>query len=190
MFCRVTQRFQDRRTSVSTTAARSRILTSPSPWWCGDGPSTTASTCSSRVSWSPLWLCLSSFCLLTLGRRSHWVRSTHTNTLDITCLSAFTIVGSSFIFGNMLKYWTLIAVEQLSDSTINVWNLYFFKLLLTLGVDATCWFDGSSWCCCVGKVQLLNLPQSWVNFQATKIWLWQKHSIYCRASVLFYIVLW
>lgn len=63
----------------STNAARRRTLTSRSRWWCGGGPSTTESTCSSHVSWSLLWLCWSLFCQLTLGRRSHWVRNTHTH---------------------------------------------------------------------------------------------------------------
>ena len=77
----VCQRSQVGWTSASTTAVRSHTLTSPSPWWCGDEPSTTASTCLSPVSWSPLWLCSSSCCQLTLEKRSHWVRSNINHTL-------------------------------------------------------------------------------------------------------------
>lgn len=76
-FC---QRSKGKWPSRSTNAARRRTLTSRSRWWCGDGPSTTESTCSSHVSWSVLWLYWSLFCQLTLGRRSHWVRNTHTRT--------------------------------------------------------------------------------------------------------------
>lgn len=68
------QRFQEKGVSAPTAAVRSRTPMSPSPWWCADGRSTTASIFSSPVSWSPLWPCLSSSCLPTPGRRSHWVR--------------------------------------------------------------------------------------------------------------------
>lgn len=76
-FC---QRSMGKWTKNNTNAARRRILTSRSRWWCGGGPSTTGLTCSSHVSWSPLWLCWSLFCQLSLGRRSHWVRNKHTLT--------------------------------------------------------------------------------------------------------------
>lgn len=97
VFCFVSQRFRDGRTSVTTIAARSRILTSPSPWWCGDGPSTTASTCSSRVSWSPFWPCSSSCCPLTRGRRSHWVGNTNTHTPGPASLQKWKLWPSSVL---------------------------------------------------------------------------------------------
>lgn len=65
------QRSLDKEMSASMSAAMSHTLTSPSRWWCADGPSTTASICSFPVFWSPLWLCSSFFCLLTPERRSH-----------------------------------------------------------------------------------------------------------------------
>lgn len=81
VFCFMSQRFQDRGMSTCMNAVRSRTLMSPSLWWCGGGPSTMVSICSSPASWSPPWPCLSFCCLPTLGRRSHWVRYVeHTNT--------------------------------------------------------------------------------------------------------------
>lgn len=77
--CSCLQRSQGEGVSVFTNAVMSLTLISRSLWWCADGRYTTASTCSSRASWSLLWLCSSSFCLPTLERRSHWVWGTQTH---------------------------------------------------------------------------------------------------------------
>jgi len=102
--CFVLQRFQEERTSAFTNAVRSLTLILLSLWWCAEGPSTTVSICSSRVSWSPLWLCWSSSCLLTLGKRSHWVWKTETHTL--TYCRVLYWRRFKIIWGIRLTHWT------------------------------------------------------------------------------------
>lgn len=152
----VSQRLPDRRTSVYTIAVWSLTLTSPTPWWCGDGLFSTASTCSSRVSSSPLWPYSSSFCPLTPERRSHWVRNTHSSA-NLKLLEA---TGST----NQLFRAIIVPLVLFSSSCFTIFPHLAFFLFSEgpcLGWGCYLWLLFAS-----GHTQTYGISLVWPHFSA------------------------
>lgn len=136
---RVLQRSLEVAMRSSMTAAWSRIPTSPSWWPYEGGPCFTPSICSSLACCSPPWLCWSSCCLQTPGRRSAWVR-THwvaDKMLVLFLVSSWSLPGwTSFLLLSLRRLFSPGFLYLLPGITVLL-SLTVFMLMVAEIMPAT-----------------------------------------------------